>query len=256
MRSHGQSVHYQFDSQAQAYLTSRVHAEGPDLARAKHLVRQVIPETGQALDIGCGAGHLSFALAPGLARVVALDPSPNMLATLDKAAAAHGLTHIETRQASAESLPFADGNFSLACTRYSAHHWTRLQPALQEMRRVLQPGGRLLIIDVLGHEEPLVDTHLQSMELLRDPSHVRNRSASEWRALLGAAGFVDVELTQWPLRLAFAPWVERMRTPADRASMIRLLQKESPREVQEALAIESDGSFAVRTGLFWARRGE
>jgi hypothetical protein len=121
------------------------------------------------------------------------------------------------------------------------------------MRRVLQPRGRLLIIDVLGHEEPLVDTHLQCMELLRDPSHVRNRSAREWRSLLAAAGFADIEYTEWPLRLEFASWVARMRTSPDRTSMIRALQNEAPREVQEGLAIEPDGSFVVKTGLFWSR---
>jgi hypothetical protein len=121
------------------------------------------------------------------------------------------------------------------------------------MRRVLQPGGYLLVIDVLGHDDPLVDTHLQSMELLRDPSHVRNRSAREWRSLLETAGFADVQHAHWPLRLAFAPWVERMRTPAGRISTIRGLQNEAPREVHEALAFEPDGSFTVRTGLFWAR---
>jgi ubiquinone/menaquinone biosynthesis C-methylase UbiE len=256
MRTHGQSVQDQFDSQAHAYLTSPVHAEGPDLAHAKNLVGHAALGTGHAIDVGCGAGHLSFALAPGLARVVALDPSPSMLATVEKAAAVRGLPNIETRQASAESLPFAGSSFDLACTRYSAHHWTRLESALQEMHRVLRPRGRLLIIDVLGHEEPLVDTHLQSMELLRDPSHVRNRSATEWRSLLEAAGFVDVEHAQWPLRLTFAAWVERMRTSPERTSIIRALQNEAPREVQEALAFEPDGSFAVRTGLFWARRAD
>jgi ubiquinone/menaquinone biosynthesis C-methylase UbiE len=253
MRTHGQSVQDQFDSQAQAYLTSPVHAAGPDLAHAKRLVEHASITAGHAIDVGCGAGHLSFALAPSLARVVALDPSPNMLATVEKAAAARGLAQIETRQAGAESLPFADSSFSLACSRYSAHHWTRLEAALREMRRVLQPGGRLLIIDVLGHEEPLVDTHLQAMELLRDSSHARNRSAREWQSLLGAAGFADIEHTEWPLRLEFAPWVERMRTPSDRISMIRALQDGAPREVQEALAIEPDGSFVVTTGLFWSR---
>ena len=253
MRTHGQSVQDQFDSQAHAYLSSRVHAEGPDLTHAKNLVEHAALAVGHAIDVGCGAGHLSFALAPSLARVVALDPSPNMLATVKKAAAARGLAKIETCQASAESLPFADSSFNLACTRYSAHHWLRLESALQEMHRVLRPRGRLLVIDVLGHEEPLVDTHLQSMELLRDPSHVRNRSATEWRSLLEAAGFVGVEHAQWPLPLAFAPWVERMRTPPERTSAIRALQNAAPREVQEALAFEFDGSFIVHTGLFWAR---
>jgi ubiquinone/menaquinone biosynthesis C-methylase UbiE len=253
MRTHGQSVQDQFDPQAQAYLSSRVHAEGPDLLHATSLVRHASLAAGHAIDVGCGAGHLSFAVAPSVARVVALDPSPNMLATVEEAAAARGLTQIETRQAGAESLPFAGSTFSLACTRYSAHHWTRLEAALREMRRVLQPRGRLLIIDVLGHEEPLLDTHLQCMELLRDPSHVRNRSAKEWRSLIAAAGFADIEYTEWPLRLEFAPWVARMRTSADRTSMIRALQNEAPREVQEGLAIEPDGSFIVKTGLFWSR---
>lgn len=179
MRTHGQSVQDQFDSRAQAYLSSQVHAQGPDLAHAAGLVKQALPATAQGLDVGCGAGHLSFALAPSLARVVALDPSPNMLAVVAQAAVDRGLPQIETRQASAESLPFGDASFGLVCTRYSAHHWTRLEASLQEMRRVLEPRGYLLVIDVLGYEDPLVDTHLQSMELLRDPSHVRNRSARE-----------------------------------------------------------------------------
>ena len=247
MRTHDQSVKDQFDSRAQSYLISQVHAQGPDLAHAASLVKQAIPATGRALDVGCGAGHLSFALAPSLARVVALDPSPNMLVTVRQAAATRGLAQIETRQASAESLPFPDSNFCLACTRYSAHHWTRVEVALQEIRRVLKPRGYFLVIDLLGHEDPLVDTHLQSMELLRDPSHVRNRSAKEWESLLGAAGFADIQHTQWPLRLAFAPWVERMRTPPERTSILRAMQNEAPREVQEALAFESDGSFTVRT---------
>ncbi len=253
MRTHDQSVQDQFDSRAQAYLSSQVHAQGPDLAHAASLVKRALPATGQGLDVGCGAGHLSFALAPSLARVVALDPSPNMLATVAQAAVERGLPHIETRQASAESLPFADASFGLACTRYSAHHWLQVDASLREMRRILQPRGYLLVIDVLGHEDPLVDTHLQSMELLRDPSHVRNRSAKQWHSLLGAAGFADIQFVQWPLRLAFGPWVERMHVSPERTSVIRAMQNAAPCEVHEALAFESDGSFTVRTGLFWAR---
>jgi ubiquinone/menaquinone biosynthesis C-methylase UbiE len=254
MRTHEQSVQDQFDSRAQAYLSSPVHAEGPDLAHAKSLVEQSVPPTAQALDIGCGAGHLSFALAPSVARMIALDPSPNMLATVAKVASARGLTQIETQQANAESLPFSDATFSLVCTRYSTHHWTQLDSALREMQRVLRPDGYLLIIDVLGGDDPLVDTHLQAIELLRDPSHVRNRTRREWHALLEAAGFSGLQHIHWPLRLAFSAWVERMRPPPDRVSTIRSLLSAAPREVQEALALEPDSSFTVRTGLFWARK--
>ncbi len=239
--------------QAQAYLDSPVHAQGPDLVKAKALVARSMAAGGQALDVGCGAGHLSFALAPHVARIVALDPSGPMLDTVRQAAAAKGFHHIETAQSTAENLPFPDASFDLVCSRYSAHHWTQLAPALHEMRRVLKPGGHLLMIDVQGEEDALVDSHLQAIELLRDRSHVRNRSAPEWRALLADAGFADVDHDSWPVHIDFPSWVARMRTPATRVAMIREVQTEAPKEVQDALAMEPDGSFTFTTGLFWAR---
>lgn len=254
MRTHEQTVKSQFDPRAQAYVASAVHAAGPDLERAKALVAQAVLPTAHALDLGCGGGHLSFALAPYLGRVIAIDPSPGMLSAVSAAAAARELRNIETLQGSAESLPFADQSLPLACTRFSAHHWTRLEIAMSEIGRVLAAGGHLLVIDTLGHEDPLVDTFMQSIELLRDASHVRNRSIREWRSLLRPLGLVELECREWPLRLDFASWVERMRTPADRVAVIRSLQEGAPREVREALAIESDGSFTIRTGLFWLRK--
>ncbi|MDE2052420.1 MAG: methyltransferase domain-containing protein [Gammaproteobacteria bacterium] len=254
MRTHEQTVQEQFDPQAEAYLTSAVHAAGPDLQLAKTLISRTVPVAAQALDIGCGAGHLSFALAPLLARMVALDPSPSMLAAVSKTAAERGLGQIETQQGTGESLPFADSSFALVCTRYSAHHWTRLELAVREIARVLAPGGHALIIDTLGHEDPLVDTFMQSIELLRDPSHVRNRSRAEWRSLLQSAGLLELECAAWPTRLEFTSWVERMRTPVDRVAVIRSLQDGAPKEVREALTIEPDGSFSIRTGLFWLRK--
>lgn len=256
MGTHEQTVQSQFDPRANAYLTSAVHSAGPDLERAKALVAEAAPSAAQALDIGCGGGHLSFALAPHVARMVALDPSPSMLAAVSKTAAAKSLRQIETRQGNAESLPFEDRSFLLVCTRYSAHHWTRLEKALREIARVLAPGGHALVIDTLGHENPLVDTFLQSIELLRDASHVRNRSRTNWRSLLQSAGLVELEHAEWPIRLEFASWAERMRTPADRVAVIRSLQDGAPQEVRDALQIEADGSFTIQTGLFWFRKPE
>ncbi len=254
MRTHDQAVQDQFDPQAQAYLSSAVHAQGPDLAHARELVERMAAPRAAALDVGCGAGHLSFALAPVFQRLVALDRSPGMLRTVAQAAVARGLPQIETLSGGAEALPFEAAAFELVATRFSAHHWRWLDVGLAEMFRVLKPAGRVLIIDTLGEDDPLVDTHLQAIELLRDPSHVRNRSAAQWRGLLEAAGFLDVEPRQWPLRLAFAPWVQRMRTPSARIAVIRELQQGAAREVHAALAYEADGSFTFRVGSFWARK--
>lgn len=252
MRSHDQAVVDQFDPRAQAYFTSAVHAAGPDLEQAVQQVLQ-LPSRVSMLDVGCGAGHLDFALAPFFERVLATDLSPSMLATVRAAAQQRHLPQIEVRQARAEALPFPDGHFDLACSRYSAHHWHDVPAALREMRRVMRPDGMLLMIDLLGDESPVVDTHLQAIELLRDPSHVRDYSPSQWRRLLEDAGFALQHEVSWPTRLDFSSWVERMRTPQASVVAIRRLLADASREVRAGLAIEQDGSFVPRTGLFCGR---
>jgi ubiquinone/menaquinone biosynthesis C-methylase UbiE len=253
MRTHAQAVQEQFDPKARAYLTSAVHTAGPDLQAARELVAAHLSPNATVLDVGTGAGHLSFTLAPHARRVIALDPAASMLATVRVVAAERGLAPIETCEASAMALPFAAAEFDLVCTRYSAHHWYDVPQALSEMRRVVKPDGFVLVIDLLGDDHPLADTHLQSVELLRDGSHVRDRNIAEWQVLLREAGFADIEQRSWMTRLQFGPWVERMHTPEPLVMAIRLLQKGAPTEVQRALTIEPDGSFTPRTGLFWGR---
>jgi ubiquinone/menaquinone biosynthesis C-methylase UbiE len=253
--THADSVHDQFDPRGPEYLSSRVHAAGPDLDHAEHLVAQALSADAWALDVGCGAGHLSFRLASRVRHIVAADASAGMLATVARECAARGLGGIETCEASAESLPFDNGRFDLVASRYSAHHWTHLGAAMLELRRVTRRGGFLLLIDALAPEEALSDTHLQAMELLRDRSHVRDRSVSEWKALLSSAGFELLEHRQWPVRIEFAAWIRRMSTPPEYVAAIRSLQRTAPAEVQRALRFEPDGSFELRAGLFWAGRG-
>jgi ubiquinone/menaquinone biosynthesis C-methylase UbiE len=252
MRTHEQTVVAQFDPQAQSYLTSAVHAAGPDLKQAAQLVLQLSPRDSM-LDVGCGAGHLSFALAPYFRVVAATDLSESMLATVSSVALRKAVSHIQVQRASAQNQPFPDAHFDLVASRYSAHHWHDVAGALREMRRVLRPGGMLLMVDLLGDESPLVDTHLQTIEVLRDPSHVRDHSPSQWRSLLQQAGFELQQEFFWQTRLEFSPWIDRMRTPPARVAAIRDLLASASGEVRAGLAVEADGSFVARTGLFWAR---
>lgn len=253
MQAHQQATTQQFDPQAQAYLSSAVHAAGPDLAQARQLVAANVSTQAQALDVGCGAGHLAFNLAPLLAQITALDPAPGMLDTVRAAAAANGLGNLVTQAGHAGALPFADASFELVASRYSAHHWLDLAAGVADMRRVTRRGGYVLIIDVQAPADALADTHLQCWELLRDRSHVRDRSDSEWRALLDDAGIELLAHHSWPLRLEFASWVSRMRTPPEKVAMLRQLQQEAPQEVANALQLEADGSFTASTGLWWGR---
>ena len=253
MKHHDQ-VADAFGTTAAAYLTSHVHATGADLER---LAATLAATCGNAtvLDMGCGAGHASFAVAPHVREVVACDLAPPMLATVAAAAQERGLASIRTQQGAAEALPFADASFDWAISRMSAHHWRDVRRALAEVRRVLKPGGRLMFIDVAGIDDPLFDTHIQAVELLRDGSHVRDYRADEWLAMLADAGFDARIDARWRIDIAFAPWIERMRTPHVRVAAIRSLWEQAPDEVRQYFDVQPDGSFRLDAlQLFAARR--
>ena len=174
-RSHHDNVEKQFGSQANAYLTSTVHATGRDLQRLAERL-SAFPQA-RVLDMGCGAGHASFVAAQHVQQVVAYDLSSQMLEVVAEAAKDRGLENIATRQGYAESLPFEDNVFDVVISRYSAHHWHDVGRALREVNRVLKPGGVLIVMDVMSPGHPVRDIWLQTVEALRDTSHVRNYSS-------------------------------------------------------------------------------
>jgi len=251
MSHHATKVEQQFGEVASAYLSSSVHSQGAELEAIADRLRRT-PDAS-VLDLGCGAGHLSFAAAPHVASIVAYDLSADMLGTVAHEAEKRAHRNILTRQGRVEALPFPDASFDFVCTRYSAHHWTEIRTALKEARRVLKPGCGLIMIDTCAPENPLSDTHLQAIELLRDESHVRNYSPAEWNSMLAEAGFAVNAQSTWKLRLDFTAWITRMRTPDLYVQAISSLLLNAPREVREYFQVEPDGSFVLDKIMIEAR---
>jgi ubiquinone/menaquinone biosynthesis C-methylase UbiE len=249
--THDTTVLEQYDSRAQAYLASAVHAGGADLERMAALVGH--RPDAIVLDLGCGGGHVAFRLAGLVGTVVAYDLSAPMLDTVAAEAQRRGLDNIVTKQGAAETLPCPSAAFDVVATRYSAHHWGRFADGLAQMRRVVKPDGLALFMDVVSPGVPLLDTWLQTLELLRDPSHVRNASVAEWRATLAAAGFAVDDVVTYRLRLEFGSWIARMRTPDVQVAAIRALHARAPAEVRDHFELGDDGSFTVDTALIVAR---
>jgi ubiquinone/menaquinone biosynthesis C-methylase UbiE len=236
-------VSAQFDPRAAAYVSSATHAQGEDLQRLAAMAAGHGED--RALDLGCGGGHVAFALAPHVKEVVAYDLAPAMLQAVAKEAARRGLTNIATRQGVVEALPFPEATFDLVATRFSAHHWHDLYAALREARRVVRPTGRAAFIDAISPGTPLLDTYLQAVELFRDPSHVRDYSAAEWTEALDRTGFRLVAASTRRLPIAYQPWIDRMMTPAVQAQAIRAVQGVMPEEVVRHFEIAPDGSFVL-----------
>lgn len=241
------AVNQQFSPVAAHYSASPIHAAGPDLAEMLQAAQLSGHE--RVLDAGCGPGHTALYFAGHVAQVVGVDLSEAMLAQGGRLAGERGIHNVEFRRADVEGLPFPDGSFDLVTTRYSAHHWPRPVTALREFRRVLRPGGRLLLGDVVSFDDPTLDTHFQAIELLRDPSHVRDHTIAEWLTLLETAGFRAEVAHTWEIHIDFAAWIARMATPAPSAAMIRTLLANAPAEVRAALRVEPDSSFYMQCAL-------
>lgn len=248
---HEALVKSQFSGQAAAYLQSNVHAQGADLQR----LGEWLDDDKQAnlLDIGCGAGHASFTAAPRVAKVTAYDLSEGMLAVVAQEAEKRGLSNITCTQGPAEVLPFTDNSFDIVISRYSAHHWHDIQAALMEIRRVLKPGGRFIMMDIATPGKAILDVWLQTIEMLRDPSHIHNYSQGQWLTMVNNRGMVIEKLVGDKLHLEFSSWVARMKTPENIVEAIRYLQSKVSDEVRAHFAIAEDGSFVSDTIMFEAR---
>lgn len=243
--SHQNHVDSQFGSQAKDYLTSKVHASGNDLERLKNILA-AYPEA-RLLDIGCGAGHASFVAAGQVAHVTAYDLSAQMLDVVSQTAKQRGLENLTVRQGVAEHLPFEDNSMDIVISRYSAHHWQDPGLALREVRRLVKPGGRVIFMDIMSPGLAINDIWLQTIEALRDTSHVRDYSSSEWLSLFDQAGLTVQNVITDHLELEFSSWVTRMRTPQVMTEAIRAYQQSASDEVKRYFALQEDGSFTSDT---------
>lgn len=225
-------VQKRFGDVAANYRASKVHAAGPDLDRM--IDAASLGEGARALDAGCGAGHTAMAFAAIAEQVIACDFTPAMLQQARTLARELGVTNVRAQLADVERLPFPSRSFDLIVTRYSAHHWLHPEHALAEFQRLLKPGGALLISDIMAREDYAQDSFLQTIELLRDPSHVRDYRVSEWRAMLASAGFASEVIMSFDLTLHFAAWTRRMNTPRQNADMIKSLFKGASEDIRAA----------------------
>jgi ubiquinone/menaquinone biosynthesis C-methylase UbiE len=101
-------------------------------------------------DLGCGTGQVAAALAPFVKRVVAVDRSSDMLQAARRRT--RDLPNVEVRRGDLEALPIQDGELDAATLLLVLHHLPEPSEALAEAARVLRPGGRLLISDMLPHD--------------------------------------------------------------------------------------------------------
>jgi ubiquinone/menaquinone biosynthesis C-methylase UbiE len=175
---------------------------------------------GHLLDVACGPGVVTAALAPGAASAIAFDATAEMLEKAKSRCAKAGLGNVDFKQGDAEHLPFADGQFDGVVTRLAVHHFADPQRALGEMFRVLRRGGTAVVVDIVSSPDAAESNLQNAIERLRDPSHVRMLPAAELDACIARAGFEHIESTTWDKDREFEEWMGIVNDPT-RAEPLR-----------------------------------
>jgi ubiquinone/menaquinone biosynthesis C-methylase UbiE len=135
-------------------------------------------------DLGCGTGQLTATLAPFVGRIIAVDASAAMLQAAKKRL--QGLENVELRRGDLEALPIDDARLDAATLALVLHHLPDPGQALAEVARVLKPGGRLLIVDMLAHDRESYRQQMGHVWLGFSDEHARR--------ILDESGFGDVRI--------------------------------------------------------------
>ncbi|MCE5192234.1 MAG: methyltransferase domain-containing protein [Actinomycetia bacterium] len=244
-----------FAEHADEYVKSPTHAAGADLDKLVELTHAQ-PEW-VALDVATGGGHTAIAVAPLVAGMVALDLTPEMLDAARGLAEERGIAGIEFVLGDAEALPFADESFDLVTCRIAAHHFPDIQRSVDEVARVLRPGGRFVLQDQCVPESAASAAFVNLFDRLRDPSHSRALSQSAWAEVVRRSRLSLGESAHFEKRMALTEWTRMQSCSAETVVRLREMLADASEVALAWMAPEGDGddlSFVIRQLVFCAEK--
>lgn len=225
-QKHQDEIERAFSEQASAFASGRYKLSDP---RLLEWILDFIPlaPNRSVLDVCAGTGILGLAMAPQVARVVALDQTEAMMAEGRKEAARRALENVSFESGSAEQLPYTDGSFDLVTMRLGLHHLEQPDIAIGEMVRVCRRGGHVAIIDLGSPENPDEATLYNQYERLRDTSHVRALTVTEIITGCQRHGLHELRHSVRDVPVEISSWMEMAKTePAAREQIVRALDDE------------------------------
>jgi ubiquinone/menaquinone biosynthesis C-methylase UbiE len=203
MSDHDDIVRTSFSRQVDLFSGS----DSPFVRRAAGTLDQLEPlDDGMlVLDVCCGAAHAAEVVAPRVRQVVGLDLTAALLALGAARLAAAGIDNVLLQEGNAQSMPFVDDSFALAYCFASLHHVGDPEGAVTEMTRVVAPGGRLVVQDLVV---PVPEARVEFDDVHRrlDPSHRRAFAEAELAALVPDGAELTYAATtesRYPISIAY-----------------------------------------------------
>jgi ubiquinone/menaquinone biosynthesis C-methylase UbiE len=220
---HRERIIDQFTRQAVPFATAAAIRDQEFLDRIVRMAETGSEDT--VLDVACGPGLLACAFARVARRATGIDLTPAMLAQAMALEAEQGLQNVTWVQGDVQPLPYGDGSFSIVTARYAFHHFLDPLAVLKEMRRVCQPGGRVVVADSAPAAEKA--DAFNEMERLRDPSHARAMPPEELRALFASAGLPEPRLETYRMEAELEGLLQRSFPEPGSAERIRKMFEDS-----------------------------
>jgi SAM-dependent methyltransferase len=212
--THDDVVRTEFARQAAGFGTPGIFAA--DLRINGWVCRHLEPLTPDmvVLEVACGAAHQAQAVSESVRQVVGVDLTPEMLEAGRRRLDDAGVRNILLQEGNASTLPFVDDSFDLSYSRFALHHVEDATEVLTESTRVVRPGGRVAVVDLVSLDPALAD-RFNDYERRRDPSHTRALTVEELDRAFASTGLDIVHRTQAEPVLPVDRWLEQASTPGD-----------------------------------------
>ncbi|MBV4418967.1 methyltransferase domain-containing protein [Clostridium tyrobutyricum] len=225
-------VQENFGKNASNYRYSTVHNDPVDLDRMIELLNPKSED--KVLDVATGAGHTAIKLAGYTKKVVAIDITAEMLSEARKQSKEKDIDNIEFCVEDVHNMKFPDNKFDIVTSRLAAHHFSHIKKALEEMCRVLKPGGELYILDCSVADGDESERIYNKIELLRDSSHVCSYSPRLWNEMLKDLPLKVQKTNFYKLRYELPIWFDRMGTISkNRDEIFKILNNLSEKPQKE-----------------------
>ena len=181
--------------------------------------------TVAALEVAAGTCACACAVSPFVRTMTCLDVTDEMLEAGREYACQKGLDNMVFVRGDVCDLPFPDESFDLVLSRLAFHHFVDIDTPFREMRRVLRPGGQLVLIDMEAAGEEWRDIR-DGIERMRDVSHVRNLSRQEILALFEKYGLPVTYCGSRHVPVSLESWLGLTKVPEETGKRIAALMQE------------------------------
>jgi len=204
-------VKEEFKRQAETLSVASVFTDSGVLEQIRAAIKPT--RMMNLLDLGCGPGIVTAAMAPDVREAVAYDLTPEMLDKAKQRCQEAGLKNVRFELGSAEHLPFPDESFDSVVTRLTIHHFLDPRRVMKEVVRVTRRNGKVVVADVVSSENDEEAALHNALETLRDPTHVQMLSYSAMMELIQSAGLRMTSNVTWEMKRDYEEWIRITNAP-------------------------------------------